>query len=157
MGTLVVTGSGENLEAVGPGAGEAVGFPASEWPPFWPWNRLPVSCPPVAASGAGGEGDHGLQWVVAAAEVAASGAGDGDPGLQWVVVAALAASGCGEIAGGGGGLLARQRPGWPPWAGGRWPWPSLQLAPLLKLAQALPMVGPAALEPPGWMSRSLSR
>ena len=133
MGTLVVTGSGENLEDVGPGAGEAVGFPASEWPPFWPWNRLPVSCPPVAASGAG----------------------EGDPGLQRVVVAALAASGC-EIAGGGGGggLLARQRPGWPPWAGGRWPWPSLQLAPLLKL----PMVGPAAaLEPPGWMSRSLSR
>ena len=135
MGTLVVTGSGENLEVVGPGADEAVGFPASEWPPFWPWNRLPVSCPPVAVSGAG----------------------EGDPGLRWVVVAAaLAASGC-EIAGGGGGLLARQRPGWPPWAGGRWPWPSLQLAPLLKLLLALPMVGPAALEPPGWMSRSLSR
>ena len=87
--------------------------------------------------------------------MAASGAGEGDPGLQWVVVAAaLAASGCEIAGGGGGGLLARQRPGWPPWAGGRWPWPSLQLAPLLKL----PMVGPAAaLEPPGWMSRSLSR
>ena len=124
MGTLVVTGSGENLEVVGPGASAA-----SDWPPFWPWNMLRVSCPPVAASGEGG------------------------PGLQWVVVAAaLAAS---EIADGGGGLLARQRPGWPPWAVGRWPWPSLQLA------QALPMVGPAAaLEPlplPGWMSRSLSR
>ena len=130
VGKLVATGSGENLEVVGPGASAA-----SDWPPFWPWNRLPVSCPPVAASDAGEE----------------------DPGLQWVVVAA---SGCGrrEIAGGGGGggLLARQRPGWPPWAGGRWPWPSLQLAPLLKLLLA-PMVGPAALEPPGWMSRSLSR
>ena len=126
MGTLVVIGSGENLEVVGPGASAA-----SDWPPFLLWNRLPVSCPPVAASGAG----------------------EGDPGLLWVAVAALAASGC-EIAGGGGGLLARQRPGWPPWAGGRWPWPSLQLAPLLKL----PMVGPVAhLEPPGWMSRSLSR
>ena len=92
-----------------------------------------MSCPPVATSGAGGEGD---------------------PGLLWVAVAALAASGCEIAAGGDGGLLARQRLGWPPWAGGRWPWPSLQLAPLLKL----PMVGPAAaLELPGWMSRSLSR
>ena len=132
MGTLGVTGSGETLEVVVPGASAA-----SDWPPFWPWNRLPVSCPPVAASGAGGEGDPGLQWVV--------------------VAAALAASGCEIAGGGGGGLLARQRPGWPPWAGGRWPWPSLQLAPLLKLLLALPIVGPAALEPPGWMSRSLSR